>query len=203
MSKHDLNDPFADPPSSLPYEHRQHEAQQAQRFPPASPSAPYQSFQPPFKAPMNTQGDPRNAMGLPHDVDGRRDWSHSIFSCFDRPETCCLSCWCPCVMYSRNKSRLHHLSEFNVKHPQGGDSVSSDCFLHCCLNTVVGLGWLLQIGTRGATRDRYKIQGGACEDCVSIWACNPCTITQETREIELEEQFSQEGLPLKSRRSEA
>lgn len=57
----------------------------------------------------------------------------------------------------QNKSRLHHLSEFNVKHPQGGDSVSSDCFLHCCLNTVVGLGWLLQVNS-GKRRTRQTLE---------------------------------------------
>jgi Cys-rich protein (TIGR01571 family) len=44
-----------------------------------------------------------------------------------------------------------------------------------------------QIGSRGDTRDRYGIRGGTCGDCLSAWCCRPCALTQERREIELEE----------------
>jgi Cys-rich protein (TIGR01571 family) len=44
-----------------------------------------------------------------------------------------------------------------------------------------------QIGSRGNIRDRYRIEGGGCGDCMSAWCCTPCELTQESRELELEE----------------
>ena len=44
-----------------------------------------------------------------------------------------------------------------------------------------------QGSNRGIIRGRYKIDGGICGDyCAACW-CTPCELTQESREIELEE----------------
>ena len=45
----------------------------------------------------------------------------------------------------------------------------------------------LQIRTREEVRERYGIRGDAIGDCFASWCCRPCTLTQERREIELEE----------------
>lgn len=41
---------------------------------------------------------------------------------------------------------------------------------------------------RGNTRARYNIKGGGLGDCCTAFCCLPCDLTQESREIELEEQ---------------
>lgn len=51
----------------------------------------------------------------------------------------------PRTFLSQNKSRLEHLERFNTRHPKRGDSCSGDCFLHCCLTSFIGLGWVLQV----------------------------------------------------------
>jgi Cys-rich protein (TIGR01571 family) len=45
----------------------------------------------------------------------------------------------------------------------------------------------LQIGSRAETRARYSIRGSTVDDCLTSWCCHACTLTQERREIELEE----------------
>jgi len=44
-----------------------------------------------------------------------------------------------------------------------------------------------QLRTREEVRERYGIRGAAFGDCLSSWCCRPCALTQERREIELEE----------------
>lgn len=43
------------------------------------------------------------------------------------------------------------------------------------------------MGVRGNLRNRYRIEGGGCGDCCTAWCCAPCELTQESRELELEE----------------
>jgi Cys-rich protein (TIGR01571 family) len=47
--------------------------------------------------------------------------------------------------------------------------------------------WWRQIGHREEIRARYGIRGSATGDFFISWCCRSCSITQEHREIELEE----------------
>ena len=44
-----------------------------------------------------------------------------------------------------------------------------------------------QLRPREEIRQRYGIRGGPFLDCLTSQFCNPCALTQERREIELEE----------------
>lgn len=44
-----------------------------------------------------------------------------------------------------------------------------------------------QLRTREEVRERYGIRGAVFSDCLSSWLCGSCALTQERREIELEE----------------
>ena len=44
-----------------------------------------------------------------------------------------------------------------------------------------------QMGTRSAIRRRYRIEGGSCGDCCASFCCEPCELTQASRELEREE----------------
>ena len=118
-----------------------------------------------------------------------------------------MSFWCPCIVFGKNKQRLRNLKTHGTPLPGGGDCCDGDCCFYCGLG-LFGLGWVLQVcldvdkmhihgpsnlpasaqvGSRGDVRDRYNIRGGTCGDCCSSWCCAPCALTQERREIELEE----------------
>ncbi|KAG8755061.1 hypothetical protein FRC14_004390 [Serendipita sp. 396] len=132
-------------------------------------------------------GGNRNVKNMPYDSNGKRDWSNGTFSCFGDCMTCCVATWCPCITYGQNKTRFEHLEQQGYPHPSGGESCGSDCLLHCLLTSCLGAGWVLQIGSREKIRDRYKIEGGLMGDCCLSFCCNPCTLTQESRELEQEE----------------
>ncbi|KAH9993563.1 PLAC8 family-domain-containing protein [Russula vinacea] len=129
-------------------------------------------------------GGNKNAKNCPIGPDGKRDWSFGLFNCFGRCGLCCFSTFCPCVVYSKNRQRLRNLQAQGTPLVGNGDTFDA----HCCIYCLIGdFSWVLQIRTREEVRERYGIRGDAIGDCFASWCCRPCTLTQECREIELEE----------------
>ena len=56
----------------------------------------------------------------------------------------------------------------------------------------VSLNRSVQLGDRRNLRSRYNIRGSAVNDCLTAWCCRSCALTQERREIELEENSFEE-----------
>ncbi|CAK5272347.1 unnamed protein product [Mycena citricolor] len=132
-------------------------------------------------------GGNRNALNKPINSSGKREWSESLLGCSGDCGTFCSACFCPCIAYGKNAQRLAHLENEGTPHPDGGSCCSSMCLTHMLLTSLLGLGAILQCKNRGATRERYGIEGGGCGDCCTSYWCAPCDITQVSREIELEE----------------
>ncbi|KAH6908820.1 PLAC8 family-domain-containing protein [Coprinopsis sp. MPI-PUGE-AT-0042] len=131
-------------------------------------------------------GGNRNAKNLPMGPDGR-EWSNGLCSCCDTPGTFCLACWCPCISFGRIRGRYKHLNTKGTADPDNGGTCGSDCWIHC-LTGCLGVSCLMQMWNRGDMRQRYNIKGSGCGDfCTACW-CVPCELTQESRELELEEQ---------------
>jgi len=126
----------------------------------------------------------------------------------------CTAFWCPCVTYGSNRTRRLALERNGAPHPEGGTSTGGDCLLFGLVQCVSGFGWVLevssqrqcstvhsthastqlyQVSERGNTRQRYKISGNQCGDCMATFWCLPCVLTQESREIEGEERSCAEG----------
>ncbi|KAJ7465691.1 PLAC8 family-domain-containing protein [Mycena latifolia] len=134
---------------------------------------------------MKTSGN-LNAAGRPVNSDGKREWSHGLFGCFDACGTCCCAWICPCVVHGQNKTRLRHLQDHGSPDPDPGCN-SGACWAHCILMSL-GVGCFLQCLNRGEVRGRYSIEGGSMGDFCASWCCHSCDLTQVSREIELEEQ---------------
>jgi len=143
------------------------------------------SSQPQETAPMQVSGN-RNAKNCPIGLDKKRDWSFGLFDCFSSCNACCWSLWCPCVVYSHNKQRLHSLQTQGTPLPRGSESLDAHCCIYGSLDCI-GFGWILQVQTRADLRERYEIRGSMVDDCFASWCCRPCALSQERREIELEE----------------
>ncbi|KZV93024.1 PLAC8-domain-containing protein [Exidia glandulosa HHB12029] len=132
-------------------------------------------------------GGSRNAKNIPYNASGEREWSFGLFECFEDPMTCLFAWFLPCTIYGKNKTRLQALAS-GAPHPQGGELVGEDTITYAALNCCCGLGWVVGMTNRAETRARYKIVGGAGDDCFLSCCCAPCALTQQSREIELEEQ---------------
>ncbi|KAF7430224.1 hypothetical protein PC9H_005926 [Pleurotus ostreatus] len=131
-------------------------------------------------------GGNRNAKNLPMDSDGR-EWSHGLCDCCSDVGTCLIATFFPCIVYAQNKRRYEHLNRGQPDPERGGSGFNGDCLMHGCITCCFGIGCVLQIPLRGHLRSRYHIKGGGCGDCMVSWCCTPCGLTQEARELELEE----------------
>jgi len=143
------------------------------------------SSQPEATVPMVVGGN-KNVHNRPIGADGKRGWSFGLFGCFSRCGLWCCAWCCPCVVYSKNRQRLRNLQQQGAPLPDGGKTYDD----HCCIYAALvpsGYAWVLQIPNRAETRERYGIRGDSYTDCFVAWLCRPCSLTQERREIELEE----------------
>ncbi|PPR05319.1 hypothetical protein CVT26_011577, partial [Gymnopilus dilepis] len=155
---------------------------------------------------MTVGGGNRNAKNLPVGPDGR-EWSEGLCGCFGDTGTCVVAWCCPCITYSNVKRRYEHLNDKGYPDPEhGGSCCNSDCMIHGCL-IYCGLGWIMQASifclncclaksercslsqmmNRGSIRARYNIKGSGVGDCCTSFWCTPCELTQESRELDLEE----------------
>ncbi|KIM38006.1 hypothetical protein M413DRAFT_76460 [Hebeloma cylindrosporum] len=130
----------------------------------------------------------RNAKRMSYSSDGKRDWSSDLcMFCDHNLGTCCAALWCPCIIYGRNKSRIEYLYAEEKVHPKRGDTCSGDCAVHACMSAFCLFGWAIQIPNRAAVRRRYDIEGDCIGDFAAALFCSPCELSQESREIDLEE----------------
>jgi len=150
------------------------------------PGAPPNQAQPMPQSGMNPNV-PAGPPGKPYDANGEREWSHELFDCFGDCGTCCFAYFCPCMVYQQVKNRLDHLQSNGRPDPQHG---GSGCGGGCCLYgglMYCGIGWVLQMSTRATLRTRHRIRGDGCTDCLASACCIPCELTQESRELDVEE----------------
>jgi len=118
---------------------------------------------------------------------GRGEWSNGLFSCLGDAGTCLLATFAPCMLYSKNRSRLVHLEQQGYAHPSGGDSCTPGCALYAvlfpqCLSTFVAS------PLRRRIRARYSISASSSsDDCLTTLFCPCCALEQESREISVEE----------------
>ncbi|PPQ81569.1 hypothetical protein CVT25_013412 [Psilocybe cyanescens] len=142
---------------------------------------------------MRPGGGNRNAKHMPVSADGTRDWSTDLcLFCDHNLGTCCKALWCPCIIYGRNKARIEYLYAEEKVHPTKGGTCSDDCVVHACLTTFCLFGWAIQIPNRASVRRRYNIEGDWLGDCAAAMFCSPCELSQESREIDLEERSFEE-----------
>ncbi|KAL1744593.1 PLAC8 family-domain-containing protein [Schizophyllum fasciatum] len=121
-------------------------------------------------------------------VTTQRPWSNGICSVSGDLATCALIPCCPCIVYGQNKRRYRRLERHGSPNSEASASCGGGaCWVHCLLTSLTGCGWALQVSRHGVIRWLYRIRGSILHDCcVSFW-CNPCALTQESMELELEE----------------
>ncbi|KAL7412707.1 PLAC8 family-domain-containing protein [Mrakia frigida] len=132
-------------------------------------------------------GNPRNGLNLPVSPSGTRGWSNGLFSCFQDLGLCCMSTWCACIVFQRNKDRYEHLQATNLPLPKGSDPFGEDFAIYAMIDVCCGAGWILQITGRSDVRRRYAIESSELGDCAASFCCGPCSLTQVSRELQIEE----------------
>ncbi|KAK4700881.1 hypothetical protein P7C70_g5361, partial [Phenoliferia sp. Uapishka_3] len=138
-------------------------------------------------------GGARNAMSLQVGLDGKRSFNHGLCEFYEEPLTALNAICCPCVVYSSNHSRLTHLSATG-KPNESPSRVGVWCALYALGPQFFGVGSsILQCFSRLQTRQRYGIRGDMVQDALVAGFCVPCSLVQESREIDDEENALREG----------
>lgn len=154
--------------------------------------------QPAYQVPMSMaqpQGEKTNSQRIMRpETRQTRPWRHGLCKCHQECGTCCLSFWCPCMVYGRNNSRLSYIKMHNQPHPTGGDSCGPMSWIFTAVNCTFGVGWILQFMQRSEIRERYLIEGSTFGDFCGACCCMCLQQVQESRELQEEESLMM-GVP--------
>ncbi|RPA78641.1 hypothetical protein BJ508DRAFT_155053 [Ascobolus immersus RN42] len=170
------------PSAAIPPLHTQQPFPTPQPTYTTSPHTQYATAPEPYNPPFNHSpgqiDHPNNQHAPPNYIPG-------FFSCLSSPSTCCLSFWCPCILYSRTKSALATTSSHSEKADADFSSCNSQCTLFCALSVCM-LSPFLTLFQRGRIRTRYNLPQGAgvyCCDCLKACCCTTCTLIQDDRQV--------------------
>jgi len=99
-----------------------------------------------------------------------KQWKDGLFECCNNcVPSCCMSYWCPCVITGQMRQKMN---------------------VGACKSTILG-GFLcgFPMSTahacqlRGVIRERDLIPGSNCEDCLVVYFCTFCAISQMARHV--------------------
>eukprot|EP00658_Telonema_sp_P-2_P077616 TRINITY_DN7060_c0_g1_i3.p1 TRINITY_DN7060_c0_g1~~TRINITY_DN7060_c0_g1_i3.p1 ORF type:complete len:180 (+),score=6.66 TRINITY_DN7060_c0_g1_i3:101-640(+) len=105
---------------------------------------------------------------------------------------CCYTCCCASCAFG-DLAALVTKDEHCCGGSWGG-ACAGHYFLGGCLSAVIVwftcvyvpvLSWVLSCPMRSGIRRKYGIHGGDCGDCLLTWCCDPCTTSQEIKEVNL------------------
>ncbi|KAL1568601.1 protein PLANT CADMIUM RESISTANCE 2-like [Salvia divinorum] len=100
-------------------------------------------------------------------------WSTGLCGCLSDCDSCCLTCWCPCITFGR-------ISEIV-------DRGSSSCCLngtwYTLLACLTGCPWCYSCFYRSKMRRQYSLHESPCCDCLVHCFCQTCALCQEYREL--------------------
>ncbi|KAI1616702.1 PLAC8 family-domain-containing protein [Exophiala viscosa] len=100
-------------------------------------------------------------------------WTFGLFDCCSPVDTCCLGCWCPCILYGKTYAREHGDPDASGVNTSCMAWYAASCFGAACI---------LQFMNRGQIREKYGIEGGSFGDFCASWCCGCCTLIQEDKE---------------------
>ncbi|KAK8583006.1 hypothetical protein V6N13_069771 [Hibiscus sabdariffa] len=112
-------------------------------------------------------------MNPPKPQDEEAPWSVGFCDCFSDMKTCCIVCWCPCIIFGQ-------IAEIVDK---GSTSCGTSGALYTLIMFITGVPCLYSCFYRSKLREQYKLKGGGCGDCLLHCCCETCALTQEYREL--------------------
>ncbi|XP_004503374.1 protein PLANT CADMIUM RESISTANCE 11-like [Cicer arietinum] len=131
--------------------------------------------QQPYNQPPPATGFPVNHHGYNnHHLKAHQDWSTGLFDCFSDIQSCCITCWCPCITFGR-------IAEIVDK---GTTSCGVSGGLYTLICCFTGCGCLYSCIYRSKMRHEYMLKDTPCCDCLVHYCCESCALCQEYRELQ-------------------
>nr|XP_043613833.1 protein PLANT CADMIUM RESISTANCE 11-like [Erigeron canadensis] len=103
-----------------------------------------------------------------------RPWSSGLCDCCLDIPTCCLTCWCPCIIFGQ-------IAEIVDK---GTTSCGVHGTIYAVINAFTGCGCLYSCVNRTKMRRQYGLTEAPTNDCCVHFCCGPCALCQEYRELQ-------------------
>ncbi|XP_027099302.2 protein PLANT CADMIUM RESISTANCE 11-like [Coffea arabica] len=100
-------------------------------------------------------------------------WSTGLCHCWSDPNTCCLTCWCPCITFGRIADILD----------RGSTSCGVSGGLYMLILFMTGCPCLYSCFYRSKLRGQYFLEEKPCCDCCVHCCYEPCALCQEYREL--------------------
>ncbi|XP_031280821.1 protein PLANT CADMIUM RESISTANCE 2-like [Pistacia vera] len=103
----------------------------------------------------------------------RSPWSSGLCDCCSDCSTCCLTFWCPCIVFGR-------IAEIVDK---GSSSCGVSGALYFLISALTGCGCFYSCCYRSKMRQQYMLSESPCNDCLVHFCCEGCALVQEYREL--------------------
>ncbi|KAK2635841.1 hypothetical protein Ddye_030633 [Dipteronia dyeriana] len=100
-------------------------------------------------------------------------WSTGLCDCCDDVNTCCLTCWCPCITFGRIAEIVD----------RGSTSCGVSGALYTLILCLTGCSCLYSCFYRSKLRGQYFLEERPCTDCCIHCCCEGCALCQEYREL--------------------
>ncbi|KAJ0725013.1 putative PLAC8 motif-containing protein [Helianthus annuus] len=101
-------------------------------------------------------------------------WSSGLCDCCRDIPNCCLTFWCPCIIFGQ-------IAEIVDK---GNTSCGTHGAIYTIINLLTGCGCLYSCGNRTKMRRQYGLPEEPTNDCCVHFCCESCALCQEYRELQ-------------------
>ncbi|CAK9219468.1 unnamed protein product [Sphagnum troendelagicum] len=101
-------------------------------------------------------------------------WTTGICGCCEEIESFCCAFWCPCVSFGRIVEILD----------QGSTACLTGGAIFYLIHQHTYCGALYTCGYRAKLRRKYGLPEEPCNDCCTDCFCLPCSLAQQTRELQ-------------------
>ncbi|KAJ6772035.1 DUF614 FAMILY PROTEIN-RELATED [Salix koriyanagi] len=100
-------------------------------------------------------------------------WSTSLCDCFSDLNSCCLTCWCPCIAFGRIAEIVD----------RGSTSCGMSGTLYTLILCLTGCSCFYSCFYRSKLRGQFFLEESPCTDCCVHCFCEECALCQEYREL--------------------
>jgi len=117
--------------------------------------------------------DPPATVGVPYNAQQQGPpsaWTTELCNCSDDCNSCCLTCWCPCIAFGQIAEILDN----------GSTSCCSSGFVYhclCCCSPCYSYSY------RTKLRAKFNLVEEPCGDCLVHYYCERFALCQEYREL--------------------
>ncbi|KAJ3677406.1 hypothetical protein LUZ60_003130 [Juncus effusus] len=100
-------------------------------------------------------------------------WSTGLCDCFDDVDSCCITCWCPCITFGQIAEIVD----------RGNTSCGTAGAMYMLIMMLTGCQWIYSCMYRQRFRMEHTLQEEPCADCCVHFCCEGCALCQMSREL--------------------